>query len=111
MGYGEITMGVEHDQLKELLLKDEFLISNHGRIRMFQRNITTEDIKEVIINGEIIEDYPDDEPCPSVLLLGFSDERPIHVVVSQCMDHARIITVYIPEKDKWINNRIRIRFK
>jgi len=55
----------------------------------------------------IIEDYPDDEPCPSALFMGFIEMRPCHVVVSQCADHARVITVYIPEKDKWINNRIR----
>ncbi len=65
------------------------------------------DIRHVIAHGEIIEDYPDDEPCPSALFLGFTAERPCHVVVSQCEDHARVITVYVPEKDKWIDYRIR----
>jgi hypothetical protein len=46
-------------------------------------------------------------PCPAALLLGFTEERPCHVVIAQCKDHARVITVYIPEKDKWIDNRIR----
>ncbi len=39
---------------------------------MFQRNISTEDIRLVIALGEIIEDYPDDEPCPSALFLGLT---------------------------------------
>lgn len=55
----------------------------------------------------IIEDYPHDEPCPAALLLGLANEKPCHVVIAQCDDHARVITVYIPEKDKWIDNRIR----
>ncbi len=100
-------MGVDHNHLKKLFLKDAFIISNHARVRMFQRNISTEDIRQVITRGEIIEDYPDDEPCPSALLLGFTGGKPCHVVVSQCEDHVRVITVYVPEKNKWIDYRIR----
>lgn len=74
---------------------------------MFQRNISTREIKHVIINGEIIEDYPHDEPCSSALFLGFTEGKPCHVVIAQCEDHARVITVYVPEKDKWIDYRIR----
>lgn len=100
-------MGVDHNGLKELFLIESFIISNHARVRMFQRNISTYDIRCIIESGEIIEEYPEDEPCPAALLLGFIDERPCHVVIAQCKDHARVITVYIPEKDKWIDNRIR----
>ena len=100
-------MAVEHNHLIDLILNDNFIISNHARIRMFQRNISTEYIREIIIHGEIIEEYPDDEPCPAALFLGFPDGIPCHVVVVQCEDHARIITVYSPESDKWIDHRIR----
>jgi hypothetical protein len=55
----------------------------------------------------MIEDYPDDETCPSALFLGFTKGIPCHIVVAQCIDHARIITVYQPEKDKWIDYKIR----
>jgi hypothetical protein len=44
---------------------------------------------------------------PSALFLGFIDGKPCHVVAAQCEDHARVITVYHPEKDKWIDYRIR----
>lgn len=81
--------------------------SHHARIRMFQRNISTGDIRQIITYGEIIEDYPDDETCPAALLLGFPIEKTCHVVIAQCEDHARVITVYIPEKDKWIDNIMR----
>jgi len=32
---------------------------------MFQRNISTENVKEIIIRGQMIEDYHEEEPCPS----------------------------------------------
>ncbi|MCK4937918.1 MAG: DUF4258 domain-containing protein [Methanosarcinales archaeon] len=100
-------MGLDQNRIKKFVTENEFIVSNHARMRMFQRNISTEDIRHVIFNGEIIEDYPDDEPCPSALLLGFVYEKPCHVVVAQCDDHMRVVTVYIPEKDKWIGFRIR----
>ncbi|MFQ6056505.1 MAG: DUF4258 domain-containing protein [Methanosarcinales archaeon] len=76
---------------------------------MFQRNVSTDDIKEVVMNGEIIEEYIDDEPCPSTLILGFLENHPYHVVVAECEDHARIVTVYKPKEDKWIGYRTRRR--
>jgi len=55
----------------------------------------------------MIEDYPEDEPCPSALFLGYTESRPCHVVVAECEDHLRIITVYFPENNKWINHILR----
>ena len=95
------------ERIKRFVEEDNFVISNHARVRMFQRNVSTDDIKEIVIKGEIIEEYIDDEPCPSALMLGFLGNIPYHVVVAECEDHVRIVTVYIPEEDKWIKYRIR----
>jgi hypothetical protein len=46
---------------------------------------------KVIISGQIIEDYPEDEPCPSALFFAYCEGRPFHVVVAECKDHIRII--------------------
>ena len=46
--------------------KDNLIeVTAHILLRFQQRNITYEEIKQVILNGEIIEDYPDDYPYPS----------------------------------------------
>ena len=100
-------MSIDHTRLTKLFLEDNFIISDHARVRMFQRNVSTEDIGQVILYGEIIEEYTEDEPCPSALFLGYVGETPYHVVLAHCKDHARVITVYLPEKDKWIDYRIR----
>ncbi|MGC9445162.1 MAG: DUF4258 domain-containing protein [Candidatus Methanospirareceae archaeon] len=52
----------------------------------------------MITNGEILEDYRNDEPCPSVLMLGFIGTVPYHVVVAECEDHLRLITIYIQRR-------------
>ena len=90
-----------------LIGSGEILISNHARVRMFERNISTDDLITIITSGEIIEDYPDDVPCPSVLIVGFINSVAYHTVVAVCTDHIRVITVYIPAEDKWIEYRRR----
>ena len=56
---------------------------------MFERYISTEDMLSILKNGEIIEQYSDDEPCPSVLMLGYICDQPYHLVVGICDDHLR----------------------
>lgn len=97
------------DKIKRFLVRDQFIITHHARLRMFQRNISTDMMAEVIANGQMIEEYPNDFPCPSLLVLGYHEEKPLHVVVAECEDHARIITVYIPNKDYWIDHKKRRR--
>ena len=74
---------------------------------MFERYISTEDMLSILKNGEIIEQYSDDEPCPSVLMLGYISDKPYHLVVGICDDHLRIITAYTPDELHWIDYRKR----
>lgn len=64
--------------------------------------ITTSDIRSVIFDGQIIEDYPEDMRGHSCLMLGFDDrKRPIHVVCSPKNEYLAIITAYLPDEDEW----------
>jgi len=64
--------------------------------------ITTDEVRHVILNGEIIEDYPDDKRGHSCLIFGFSyKKRPVHVVCTPKEDYLAIITAYIPTSEKW----------
>ena len=62
------------------------IVSNHARLRLFERNVSTDELLAVIAHGEIIETYPDDEPCPSALILGFINHTVHHVVVVFCTE-------------------------
>jgi len=44
----------------------------------------TTNLISLIINGEIIEDYPDDFAYPSALILGYMSGTAFHVVVAKC---------------------------
>ena len=94
-------------KIKDFIKKKQYLIASHAKSRMAERLITTLNIENAIKNGEIIEEYPEDKPCPSILLLGKVKKKPIHIVIGICEDHIRIITEYIPSKEKWINYKKR----
>jgi len=70
----------------------------HSLQRLAERGIHQKDVLEVILSGELIEDYPDDNPYPSALFLAFIMDRPLHVVAAyDGTDHrAYIITAYQP---------------
>lgn len=66
-----------------------------------ERMIATSDIRSVIENGEVVEDYPDDIRGHSCLMLGYADKRPIHVVCAPKDDYLAIITAYLPSNYEW----------
>ena len=66
-----------------------------------ERMITTSDIRSVVENGDIVEDYPDDVRGHSCLVLGYADKRPIHIVCAPKGDYLAIITAYLPNDYEW----------
>ncbi len=75
----------------------------HAIQRMYQRTISAAEVRHVIATGETVEDYPDDTPYPSRLVLGWNGRRPIHVVVADNIDDEEniVITVYEPDPLEW----------
>ena len=64
--------------------------------------ISPKEVRSVIENGEIIENYPADQRGHSCLLLGFSGNNiPIHVVCAPKDEYLAIITAYIPNDNEW----------
>ncbi len=67
-----------------------------------ERMISPSEIRKVIAQGKIIEDYPDDVRGHSCLLMGKGDiGRTIHIVCSPKEDYLAIITAYIPSLEDW----------
>jgi Domain of unknown function (DUF4258) len=75
----------------------------HALQRMFERNISAKKVSQALQSGEMIEDYSAEMPEPSQLVLGFQGKRPFHMVTSENPEtnEITIITVYIPDPDKW----------
>lgn len=57
---------------------------------------------KVIAEGEIIQQYEEDKPLPSCLILGMTiHNKYLHVVVSTDDEYIYLITAYYPTLDQW----------
>ncbi len=96
-------------QTQQQLAAGEFEFSRHAFRRVVERNISEQEIREAGAKAEVIENYRDDKYSPSGLLLGFTAAgRPLHLQVSFAeSDVTKIITIYEPDPNEWIENRKR----
>lgn len=91
-------------KIQDYCIQSKMKWYKHALERMQERDISRRDVKNCIMQGEIIEDYPDDFPHPSCLIFGRTmDQKVIHVVVSldEDQDTIGIITVYYPSVEKF----------
>lgn len=84
----------------------KLIYRQHAVRRMFERDISTDDVAAALSDGRVIEDYPTDTPYPSCLWLGYSNGRPLHIVFADSHDDdARIIiTIYRPDPALWADD-------
>ena len=96
------------EEIREYLRNGQFEFSYHAFKRAVERNIIESEIRELVENSELIEDYPDDKYAPSSLLSGFTKSgRPLHIQVTRIETGEgliKIITTYQPDEEGWINN-------
>jgi len=78
----------------------------HVLEKMISRGISRYEVLAVMQFGEVVQTYGHDKPFPSVLLLGFPDSRPIHVVTSFDNDEGLVfvITTYEPDLNIFEDN-------
>lgn len=81
----------------------------HALQRMVQRDISPDDIHMSLEHCVLVERYPDDNPYPSCLVLGWVEKRPIHIVIAENIESREtiVITVYEPDSDKWMPGFMR----
>ena len=72
---------MDYEEVERLCTLGAYRWTEHIIGRMAKRNISREDVKSALASGEIIEEYPDDYPYPSSLILGrLDDDSPLHVL-------------------------------
>ena len=98
------------DSIRDKIARRQYEFSKHAVDQTIVRDISVSELEQAISSqSEVIEDYPEDKYGPSCLILGFTSAgRPLHV---QCSHPERplikIITVYEPDPELWIDLRIR----
>lgn len=74
-------MELDIETLREACTPDTIRWTGHVLKRLMQRGITQADMEQAIKTGEIIEQYPNDYPYPSCLILGEDTSgEPLHAV-------------------------------
>jgi hypothetical protein len=90
------------EDIRILYEKRAVELTQHFIKRIRERGIKLNEIRTAIMNGEIIEQYLDDYPNPSVLILGHIDEnKPLHIAVGIDDEAIWLITAYTPTLDIW----------
>lgn len=86
--------------------EDQLIFRVHALRRMVERQIGKGDIRHVLNTGETVENYAEDWPYPSRLILGWCHERPLHVVAAFNKENNTtiIVTAYEPDPLQWEAN-------
>ena len=95
---------ITHNKIRELAKKDKIAFKKHAVLRMYQRKILADEVREALLGGEIIEEYRKDKPLPSYLVLGYTTrQRPLHIVVAVDPEEPTVwvVTVYEPKLEEW----------
>ena len=97
------------EEIRQKIETDQFEFSKHAVDQSIIRRISVQQAREIFGDAEVIEDYPEDKYGPSCLILERTRAgRPLHI---QCSYPSRslikIITLYEPDPDLWIDFRIR----
>ena len=93
------------EAFRRLCVEGKIHWTAHGLKRMQARGITIADVKNCIMHGEIIEEYPDDYPYPSALIFGHAiGSKIIHVVCGLDEEALYLITAYEPTTEKFMDD-------
>ena len=100
---------LKEERIRKLARNNRIAFKKHTALRIRQRGISSDEVKEALQNCNIIESYPNDYPFPSGLVVGYTrKKRAIHAVVVIAIDEENkeegilwIITVYEPNILEW----------
>lgn len=89
------------ETIRVMYAKRAVELTEHFIIRMGERNLTFTDVKNAVMNGEIIEQDLADYPHPSILVFGYTGDKPLHIAIGVDDDVLWLITAYYPSPEVW----------
>lgn len=93
------------ESFRKICSRETLIITAHGAERLSQRGISVAEVLYTVMHGVIIEEYANDKPYPSCLVLCAKvNGRPIHIVISSDGEEIFLITAYVPDPSKWNEN-------
>jgi hypothetical protein len=86
--------------------EEKILWSLHAVKKLRIEGLRKVQVEQALRDCVIIEDYKTEgRPLPDCLVLGFSNDEPLHLVIAIDEDYDRIliVTVYKPDAERWNN--------
>lgn len=99
-----MTSSTTFERVKHAIEARAVHVSLHAGDEAVQDGLLLDDIEAATLDGECMEEYPDDPRGPSCLVLGTTGGlTPVHALwgFDAQRDRAILITVYHPDPQRW----------
>jgi hypothetical protein len=91
------------EEIKRKVRNDQYVYSHHAEIERRAEALTFAQVEQALLNGHILEEYPDTGRGESCLVVGFAGETPVHVVCGWRGEEVALITLYIRRTPKFVD--------
>lgn len=95
--------------IRNKINNNEYDLSEHAHRERQEEQITVSEIEQTLLEGDIIEQYPNDPRGKSCLVAGKVSKQPLHVVCGMRDDKLLIVTVYRPKLPTWKDYKTRAK--
>lgn len=91
------------EEIKAKVRANAYVYTHHAEIECKADDLTFAQIEEALLDGEILERYPDTGRGESCLVVGFAGDVPIHAVCGWRGEKVALITIYIPGPPRFVD--------
>ena len=82
-------------QIQQAIRTRDINVSRHALREAIAEDISVDEVRQALLSGMIIEDYPEHRRGPCCLVYGQTDAgRDLHVVITSTLLPVLVITVY-----------------
>jgi len=91
------------EEIKAKIRANQYSYTHHAELERRADELKFTEIEEALLDGKILEHYPDTGRGESCLIVGFANDLPIHIVCGWRGNKVALITVYIPRPPKFLD--------
>jgi hypothetical protein len=91
------------EEIKATVRANHYVYTQHAELERRVDELTFAQVHEALLNGQILEQYPDTGRGENCLVVGFAGDLPIHIVCGWRGEKVALITVYVSRPPKFID--------
>lgn len=90
------------EEIKQAIRTRNINVSRHALREAIDEDISIDEVRQALLSGMIIENYPTHRRGPCCLVYGQTEVgRDLHIVITSSLVPVLIITVYEPRAPYW----------